>query len=470
MDMSETISIIGLGKLGSCMAAGIAQMGHNVIGMDVNTELVEIINSGKSPYLEPELARLIACNRNRLNATSNCAMAVANSSQSFVIVPTPSAGDGSFSLKYATVAFQAIGNALAKKSSYHNVVLTSTVLPGSIIYGLLPILERTSGKTCGRDFGLCYSPLFIALGSVIKNFLNPDFTLIGEYDERSGDFLETFYRSVLQNDSPYKRMSIVNAEITKIALNTFITSKLTFANMVSDICQNLPGGDVDVVTDALGTDSRIGSKYLKSGLGYGGPCFPRDNQALSFIAGEIGTFADLAVITDKMNRQRPSWLFDSYIDKLAPGSTVAVLGLAYNPATPVLDESQSIMLCNLLQDAGFKVVAYDPLVTRHALFLPPGLLVAETLTDCLVEAQAIFITTIDQQFADIESHLAVSTVIRPIVVIDCWRMFKNQFAGKPGIIYLAPGLACSDHAFEKKLRETWGNRLQSELSVIDIKQ
>src|SRR5205823_399946 len=153
--------------------------------------------------------------------------------------------------------------------------LTSTVLPGSTRYGLLPVLEGASGKRCGRDFGLCYSPEFIALGTVIKDFLRPDFLLIGESDSAAGDQLQDLYRDVCETQPPVARMSWVNAELTKIAVNTYVTMKITFANSLAMLCQRLPGGDIDAVTSALGLDSRIGPRYLKAGLGYGGPCFPR---------------------------------------------------------------------------------------------------------------------------------------------------------------------------------------------------
>ena len=195
-----------------------------------------------------------------------------------------------------------MGKALAKKKDYHNIVLTSTVLPGSTRQVLLPILEKESGKKAGRDFGLCYSPEFIALGSIISDFLNPDFTLLGELDEKCGEQVEEIYKQVMINGAPCARMSLENAELTKISVNTFVTTKITFANMLAEICEKLPGGDVDVVTNALGLDERIGRKYLTGALGYGGPCFPRDNVALTYIAKELGVEAGIAETTDRLNR------------------------------------------------------------------------------------------------------------------------------------------------------------------------
>src|SRR5215471_485833 len=175
------ISIVGLGKLGASMAAAFASKGHSVVGVDVNHSAVDAVNAGRAPVQETGLEELIVGNRERLRATLSHEDAILSSDLTFVIVPTPSDDRGAFSLQYAAFAFREIGKALAKKTSRHTVVLTSTVLPRATRHGLLPVLERHSGKKGGSDFGLCYSPEFIALGSVIRDFLNPDFLLIGEF-------------------------------------------------------------------------------------------------------------------------------------------------------------------------------------------------------------------------------------------------------------------------------------------------
>lgn len=270
---------------------------------------------------------------------------------SFVVVPTPSDARGAFSLQYAVWAFEEIGRARRAKTGYHNVVLTSTVLPGSVRYGLRPVLERESGKKCGPDFGLCYSPEFIALGSVIHNFLNPDFTLIGEFDERCGSQLEACYASIMENSPPCKRMTIENAEPTKVALNTFVTTKIAYANMLAELCENIQGGDIDVVTDALGSDTRIGHKYLKGAISYGGPCFPRDNVALGFIARAIGSKADISETTDHHNRSFVEKIVARLHPMIPRGATVSILGLAYKPYSHVIEESAGIYLAKAISKA-----------------------------------------------------------------------------------------------------------------------
>ncbi len=273
------VSVIGLGKLGSPLAAVLASKGHEVIGVDLNPEFVRLLNEGRAPVQEPRLQELIDASQGRLRATVDVEEATLQSEISFVIVPTPSDAKGAFTNKYVIEAVTAIGKALRKMDSYHVVNITSTVMPGSMGGEIRRALESASGRIVGKDLGLCYNPEFIALGSVIRDMLLPDAILIGESDTRAGDLLESIYRTSCENNPPVQRMNFVNAELTKISVNTFVTTKISYANMLADICDRLPGADVDVVTNAVGMDSRIGRKYLKGALGYGGPCFPRDNVA-----------------------------------------------------------------------------------------------------------------------------------------------------------------------------------------------
>src|SRR5262245_21634319 len=216
-NVSKRFSIVGLGKLGASMAAAIASKGHHVVGVDVNHRAVDAVNQGRAPVQETGLQDLIAANRDRLRATLSHEEAIRNSELTFVIVPTPSDERGAFLLQYAAYAFREIGKALAGKKERHTVGVTSTVLPGATRYGLLPGLERHSGKKGGVDFGLCYSPEFIALGSVIRDFLHPDFLLLGELDAASGQHLEDCYRDIMPQVTPVRRMTLENAELAKIS-------------------------------------------------------------------------------------------------------------------------------------------------------------------------------------------------------------------------------------------------------------
>jgi UDPglucose 6-dehydrogenase len=437
--MSKSVSVVGLGKLGASMAAGIASRGHHVIGVDVNHAAVDAINAGRAPVQETGLDELIAANRSRIRATISHADAIQNSELTFVIVPTPSDERGAFSLQYAAYAFREIGRALSHKPEYHTVVLTSTVLPGASRYGLIPILERFSAKRCGEGFGFCYSPEFVALGSVIRNFLNPDFLLVGEFDARSGDQLDGWYRDIVANSAPVARMSLENAELAKISVNAFVTTKITFANMLAEICGRLPGGDVDVVSDALGLDSRIGRKYLTGGLGYGGPCFPRDNVALGFLASALGVKADVPITTDKLNRSIAQRVVDDIVSIAGTGSTIAILGLSYKPDSHVIEESQAMQIIKALVDRQYRVVGYDPLAGGAAhQELAGRALVFDSIAACLEGADVVLIANADPAFKTLTAE-DITRGTRQVTVIDFWRYLAPALVGAPGINYVGYG-------------------------------
>lgn len=454
--MKKTVSVIGLGKLGATMAAVFAHRGYDVIGVDVNKKAIEAVNDGRAPVQETGLDEMIAANKERLRATASHEEAITGSDISFVIVPTPSDERGAFSLQYAAWAFTEIGRALAKKNGYHNIVLTSTVLPGSTREALIPILEKESGKRVGRDFGVCYSPEFIALGSIIHNFLNPDFTLIGEYDEKCGAELEAFYETIVENGAPSARMSLENGELTKISVNTFVTTKIAFANMLAEICEKLPGGNVDVVTNALGMDTRIGRKYLTGALGYGGPCFPRDNVALTWIADQLGVEAKIASTTDGMNRAIAAKVVERLRPMLSENATVAVLGLSYKPFSHVTEESQALFIANALSRAGARVVGYDPLAGEMALTELHGqIVVLDSAEECIRQAEAVLIATPDPEFKKLTAD-DFRNSRTSVLVVDFWRHLSDELSGHPHIRYIPFGYGTDDTASRTRLRELWG--------------
>ncbi|HKE59690.1 MAG TPA: nucleotide sugar dehydrogenase [Pyrinomonadaceae bacterium] len=428
-------SIIGLGKLGASIAAAIASRGHRVIGVDQDEEVVKLINAGRAPVHETGLDKLIAAHRGNLRATTNYREAICETDLTFVIVPTPSNEQGGFSLDYVAPAFVQIGAALEHKSGYHLVCLTSTLLPGATRTDLLPVLEAKSGKVCGRDFGLCYSPTFIALGTAVQDFLHPDFNLIGEFDERSGSLLVTAYAEILPQLTECRRMTIENAELAKISLNSYVTMKITFANMLADLCERVPGGDVDIVTAAIGLDKRIGQKYLTGALGYGGPCFPRDNLAFDYFARSVGTKAELAQTVDRLNRVLPEAVLARLGVTVAPGETVAVLGLGYKPQSHITEASQGLMLARVLARQGARVIAHDPLLEKFAANeLNDDNIVLKSLNDCLQEASTVVIANPDPAYASLEaSDFAITN--GPVTVVDCWRMLAPKLSQHPKIVY-----------------------------------
>lgn len=414
------LSVVGLGKLGAPLAAVLASKGHQVIGVDVNCEFVESINCGKAPVGEPQLQDLISAYHNNLRATLNYEEAVLNSEITFLIVPTPSRADGLFSNEYLLKALEKVGEALSKKVGYHLVVITSTVTPGATQGELKKALEESSGKEVGAEIGLCYNPEFIALGTVVRDMLFPDMILIGESDEKSGDLLESVYRSICAKNPPIKRMNLVNAEIAKLAVNTFVTTKISYANMLSDICDRLPQADVDVVTDAVGLDSRIGSKYLKGAVAFGGPCFPRDNKALAAIAQTLGARADLAIATQGINEYQNERLF-LILKNLGLSKKIGILGLSYKPGTYVVEESQGVKIANQLSQEGAEVFAFDPMAIEEAQkFLQPKVHLCESVFECVENADIIVLMIPWPEFKAITPEMC-----KEKVMIDYWRLLSK---------------------------------------------
>lgn len=451
-------AVVGLGKLGTPMLACLASKGYTVIGADVNAQAVRLINEGLSPVIEPGLGELLEKARGRISATSNIAEAVLRSDVTFIVVPTPSDAEGAFSLEYVLAAATDVGTALRTKESYHLVVLTSTVLPGSTADHVLPRLEEVSGKTCGRDFGLCYSPEFIALGSVIRDFLNPDFILIGESDKHAGNVLAHLYRQLCDGCPPIARMNLVNAELAKLAVNTFVTTKVSYANMLAELCERLDGGNVDHVTAAIGLDSRIGPKYLKGAVGYGGPCFPRDNIALSVLARRHGVPAMLPEATDTVNRRQVPRLVELIRSHRTANDRVGILGLAYKPDTNVVERSPGLELANALHQENIPLVIYDPMFSDDSqLQLNGESTIASSLSECAQSADVLVIMTPDRAFLELQPELLMRPD-SPRVVIDCWRLLSPELL-TPGCQYIALGQ--SQTPVQRGLRPRKGNTAAS---------
>jgi UDPglucose 6-dehydrogenase len=441
------VSVVGLGKLGACTATALASRGFTVIGVDVDERTVDLVNAGRSPVTEEGLEQLIEANSDRLRATMSYEEAVNGSDITLLLVPTPSNPEGGFSLDYVRQAAAKLGRALAHKASYHLVVLVSTVLPGACEAEVIPILEQCSGKRCGRDFGFCYGPEFIALGSVVHDFLYPDFVLIGEYDRRSGEVLEEMYQRTCENDPPIMRMNIVNAELTKLSVNTYVTTKISFANMLAQLCTNLPGADVDVVTAAMGHDARIGHKYLKGAVSYGGPCFPRDNVALSYLGRNAGAPADLAEATHQYNLSHRQWLLERVLERSDPRAVVGVVGLTYRPGTTVVEESVGAWLAQQLAMLGREVVVYDERGTALAgKSLDTSLQHVASLRACIRSADVVVLVNPGPEVASLRPRDFRGRGKGPQTVVDCWRVCARHLGSTERVNYVPLGVGTTAEA------------------------
>jgi UDPglucose 6-dehydrogenase len=431
------LGVVGLGKLGAPLAALLASKGHDVIGADLDERAVAAVNAGEPPVDETGLAELWDLARPRLVATTNVVQAAATADAVFIVVPTPSLPDRTFDVAAVVGAMRGIGEAVRADPGRRRVaVVVSTVMPGATNGPIRRALEESAGIAVGDTLGLCYSPEFIALGSVIADMVRPDFTLIGESSVWAGDLVAGVLAGMTGGAAPVRRMRIEEAELAKIAVNTFVTTKISFANMIAEICEALPGTDASVVTDAIGLDSRIGRRYLAPGPPYGGPCFPRDNGALAALARSLGTTADIAEATDRINARQVLRLAAQIEPLVDEGERVAVLGLAYKPATAVVDESFGVALARELGLRGIRVVVFDPVAVLPLDCVLDGVEVASSADSCLRASSVAVVTTAWPEFESLGSLLAGAG--GPRVLFDYWRTLDPADIGprslrRPGI-------------------------------------
>ncbi len=359
MKSIQSISVCGLGKLGACMAATFAARGFPVTGIDIDPEKIRKVNAGLPPVEEPLLTETMKEAHQRFRATDNPAEAL-QTDVSFFIPPSPSLPDGSFSNEFLLKAMQPVAAAVrADGKKGHIFVCSSTTTPGAVDTVLIPMLEKETGRKCGSEFHVCYNPEFIALGNVINGLLEPDLVLIGEGDPESGAALEELYRKYTHNKCRIARMSIISAELTKISVNSYITMKISFTNQLRMIAERFPKADITMILDAIGTDTRIGHKYLRPGLSFGGPCFPRDNRLLAYAAREVAVEAPLAEASDKTNELTKMNLLQRVRGLVSPGDSVLILGISYKPDTYITEESAGLHLAQNLKRHGYRVLVHD---------------------------------------------------------------------------------------------------------------
>ena len=353
------ITVIGLGKLGLPLAALFANSGHKVRGFDSSHGLRESLNSGKFQSGEPQLREFLASAKGNLKICESIAEAVQGSEAVFIIVPTPSLPTGHFSNEYVLSTIESIGPAVIKTENKIVIDIVSTVMPGSCTGSIWDALEKSTGSKIGEKVGLCYNPEFIALGSVIKDMQYPDMHLLGESHDWAGDVIENVLSSVVQKQVPCQRMNLTEAELVKIAINNFVTMKISYANSLYQAAEKIKGIDIDRVTNAIGLDSRIGTKYLKGAAPYGGPCFPRDTRALAALYSELDVSQALPVAAEQVNNAHVEFIKNYVVKNIEESKKVGVVGISYKPGTPVTEESPGVAIVKALIDQGLDVTTWD---------------------------------------------------------------------------------------------------------------
>ena len=351
------VSVFGLGYVGSVSAAAFAEDGHSVVGVDVNADKVAMLNAGQSPIVEPGLAPLVASNvaAGRLRATTDVFDAVAASDVSLISVSTPSRRNGSLDLTFLTRVCEQLGAALQQKSSYHVVVVRSTVLPGTTHDTVIPTLERTSGKRYGTGFGVAVNPEFLREGSAVADVRHPPLTLVGHNHAADAAGTLQLYQTI---DAPIVTTSIRVAEMTKYVSNAWHALKVCFGNEIGMICKQL-GVDSHEVMDVFCRDKKlnISATYLKPGFAFGGSCLPKDVRALEYRAKELDLELPIIGSMLRSNAMQIQRAVDLIVH--SGRKRVGLLGFSFKAGTDDLRESPMVILAETLLGKGYEVRIYD---------------------------------------------------------------------------------------------------------------
>ncbi len=359
------VAVFGLGYVGSVTAACLARDGHRVIGVDTNPNKVATVEQGLSPVLEPGLDSLISqcVGSGRLSATTNASAAVKQSDLSLICVGTPSGRNGSLDLSYVENVAQEIGAALKARSSYHTVVIRSTVLPSTTVETVIPRLEESSGKLAGAYFGVAMNPEFLREGTALADFDRPSMVIIGALDERSYDQTAALYSGLL---APIVRTDLTTAEMVKYTSNAFHALKVAFANEIGRISK-AHGVDGQRLMEIfrLDTQLNVSGAYLNPGNAFGGSCLPKDTRALAYRAVERDIDAPLLKAVLSSNREH----LETTIRMVESHGRrrIGVLGLSFKAGTDDVRESPSVTLIETLLGRGFDVRVHDPQVELNRL-------------------------------------------------------------------------------------------------------
>lgn len=424
------VSIFGMGYVGCATGACLAQIGHNVIGVEPNETKVSLINRGISPIVEKGidslLKEMVGCKR--FHATSNWMEAIAATEMAMISVGTPSRPNGSIDLLYLTRVAEQVGSALATKTDYFTVVIRSTVLPGTVEDVVIPELERTSGKKAGKDFGVCMNPEFLREGTSIDDFYDPPKTVIGQLDGRSGEALVKLYDGI---SGPVVHVPLRVAEMVKYVDNSFHALKVAFANEVGNLCKVL-AIDSHKVMDIFCLDTKLNLSpyYLKPGFAFGGSCLPKDLRALNYEARSRDL--DLPVLSSILESNRRQVYRVAHKLLEYKGQKIAILGLSFKGGTDDLRESPTVELVEFALGKGFTIGIFDRHVALAKLFgankefitnqIPHiSTLLSNSLTDLINASSVIVVANRDEAFRD-----ALLKYGQGKTIIDLVRLFADQ--------------------------------------------
>ncbi len=392
------ISIIGTGYVGSVTGVCLADMGHHIHFVDIDQIKLDAINSAKSPVFEPDLDDLLLKNRTRITTTTDIVRAVRETNLTMICVGTPEKPDGSSDLRFISDASHSIGTALAKGKKYHTVIVKSTVLPGTTSKVVQPILEKESGKEVIKDFGIGSNPEFLKEGSAVHDFFHTDRIVIGTNDPKTKDTLEVLYEPL---HAPVFTTDIKTAEMIKYVSNAFLATKISFANEIGNLCK-MNEIDSYEVFRGVGMDSRINPHFFRSGIGFGGSCFPKDLHALISFAESLGVETRILKAVIQTNDDQPKKLLALLKKHLViRGKKIGLLGLSFKPDTDDIRESRAIPVVLSLLHEGAQIIAYDPMAMPAFKKVFPQISFAKS-SDEVLNSDAVIIITEWQEFSNLD--------------------------------------------------------------------
>lgn len=417
-------SVIGLGKLGLPFALFLASKYQRVFCYDLNSQIINKLQNNKSPYMEPKTSEYLKKFKKQLIITKDFSYLIEKSDISHLVLPTPSQKNNSFSNQYLINCLEKISFVLLKKRNKKHIInITSTVMPGSCKNLFCKLLE-SRGLKKDKDFIITYNPHFIAQGTTIYNLENPDFILIGA-DSKNSNKLVTYYNKIYKKKIKILLLNTIEAEIAKISINSYITTKITFSNFISEVCENIKDVDASKVLDAIGKDHRIGNSYLGVGTKYSGPCFPRDNRALNYFIKDK-TKHSLPSFIDKINNTQTGRLI-RIIKKVVRKEklkkfNIGIFGLTYKDKTSIIKDSQSDDLIKQIRKKYKKNInVYDNNVIPSQEYIENNnLSYFKNLDDFIKKTKILILMYPNKKF------LSKIEESRNKIIIDCWNMTDER--------------------------------------------
>jgi len=432
------VCVVGSGYVGLVTGACLADFGMHVVGVDKDHSKVETLRGGKIPIFEPGLKTLVAKNmaEGRLSFTTDLGPAIEESRAVFIAVGTPPLPDGSADLTFILEVARSIGEHLTG----FKVVVTKSTVPtgtGAQIEEIIRDTAREHGHEA--DFAIVSNPEFLREGSAIEDFMNPDRVVIGSRDPRAIEVMEDIYAPLHNADVPFVVSNVETAELIKYASNGFLATKISFINEIAALCEKL-GADVETVAKGMGLDNRIGPKFLQTGPGFGGSCFPKDTQAVSKIARKNDLRFRIIDAVLEVNEITKARMIDKIEDAFGTldGRTVALLGLSFKPNTDDMRDSPAIPIARGLLERGATIQAFDPEAMEEAKKELPDLTYCNNAYEAARGADGVVILTEWNQFRSLEWDRLKELLSQPLVV-DLRNLYEPEKMAETGFRYVSVG-------------------------------